>query len=212
MHIECLPSGPFRTNTYLLLSSSSDEAVIVDPAPQSARAVMDVLRRHQKTAIAIWITHSHWDHIADCHALLADHHIPVMVHRLDAENLVHPGSDGIPSWGPIESVAAPLLLKDGEQLRLGQSVWNVVHTPGHSPGSVCFYNAEEGILLSGDTLFRGTMGNVSFPTSSPSLMGQTLEKLASLPPATRVLPGHGLETTIEAECSWMRREAERLRS
>ena len=87
----------------------------------------------------------------------------------------------------------------------------VIHTPGHSLGSVCFYYEKEGILLSGDTLFKGTMGNVSFPTSSPALMGETLLKLSRLPPATKVFPGHGLATTIGDEQSWMASVAQNLR-
>jgi glyoxylase-like metal-dependent hydrolase (beta-lactamase superfamily II) len=203
IRIECLPSGPFHTNTYLLMSSSSNDAVVVDPSPNSAHELEALLKEHQKTLIAIWITHSHWDHTADCHALLTHRDIPVMVHRFDAENLIHPGSDGIPSWIPIHPLTSATLLNDGDILHVGSSSWKVIHTPGHSPGSVCLYNAKEGFLLSGDTLFKGTMGNISFPTSSPYLMGETLLKLSSLPPTTRVLPGHGPSTTIGNEQAWM---------
>ncbi len=206
--IQSIPSGPFQTNAYLLMSSS--DAVVVDPSPRSTPKLEALLKEQQKTLSAIWITHSHWDHTADCHALLAHHDIPVLVHRFDAENLIHPGSDGIPSWIPIKPLASATLLNDGDVLHVGNSSWIVLHTPGHSPGSICLYNAEEGILLTGDTLFKGTMGNISFPTSSPFLMGQTLQKLCSLPKATRVLPGHGPATTIGAEQSWMAVSAEQL--
>lgn len=209
--IECLPSGPLQTNTYLLMASSSNDAVVVDPAPRSADAIEALLKERHKTLTAIWITHSHWDHTADCQALVTHHSIPVMVHRFDAENLIHPGSDGIPSWIPIHPLASVTLLNDGDRLHVGESTWQVLHTPGHSPGSICLYNAEEGVLLSGDTLFEGTMGKISFPTSSPFLMGETLLKLSALPPSTRVLPGHGPATTIGDEQPWMIVSAQQLR-
>ncbi len=75
----------------------------------------------------------------------------------------------------------------------------VIHTPGHSPGGVCFYLPSEKILFSGDTLFRGTIGNLSLPTARPDLMWDSLKKLAALPPETKVYPGHGGPTTISAE-------------
>jgi glyoxylase-like metal-dependent hydrolase (beta-lactamase superfamily II) len=208
--IKAFPSGPFRTNCYLLSSSSSNEAVIVDPAPNSASEALEYVQEQGNILKAIWITHSHWDHIADCSTVLASYPIPVLVHKHDAENLIHPGSDGIPLSTPIQSISSPTTLNDNDILSFGNTSWQVLHTPGHSLGSVCFYNAEEGILLTGDTLFKGTMGNVSFPTSSPFLMGQSLLTLSALPPSTKVFPGHGRSTTIGDEHNWMTRKAQEL--
>jgi glyoxylase-like metal-dependent hydrolase (beta-lactamase superfamily II) len=208
--IECYPSGPFQTNTYLLISTSTGDAVVVDPAPDSADSLLAAIQQHKKTLLAVWITHSHWDHTADCHALLAQHNVPVMVHQLDSENLISPGSDGLPSLISIPPLTTLTYINDGDVLSLGKGVWTVLHSPGHSLGSVCFYNADDGILLSGDTLFKGTMGNISFPTSSPYLMGETLLKLSALPPATRVFPGHGPSTTIAKERSWMVTASQKL--
>lgn len=99
--IKAFPSGPFRTNCYLLSSSSSNEAVIVDPAPNSASEALEYVQEQGNILKAIWITHSHWDHIADCSTVLAYYPIPVLVHKHDVENLIHPGSDGIPLSTPI---------------------------------------------------------------------------------------------------------------
>lgn len=210
VHIEWFASGPLHNNTYLVMSTSSEDAVVIDPGPQSANRLIDMALSRGKTVSAIWITHSHWDHIADCSSIAQQCHAPIMAHRLDIENLLHPGSDGLALWVPVPPVASPTPLNDGDMLHVGPSAWRVIHTPGHSPGSICLYNSEEGILFSGDTLFHGTMGNCSFPTSSPFLMGQTLEKLCSLPPETRVFPGHGLSTTIGNELSWMRLISQKL--
>jgi len=208
--LQKITSGPFQTNSHLILSTSSREAVVVDPAPESFDKIVSLLEKKQKKLSAIWITHSHWDHTADCHLLLQERRVPVVVHKYDADNLQTPGSDGLPCYIDMQPVTASRYIKDGEILTIGESKWRVIHTPGHSPGSVCFYNEEDGVLLSGDTLFATTMGNISFPTSSPHLMGTSLFRLSTLPPQTKVFPGHGEATTIEQERSWMLDAAEGL--
>ena len=199
--MDCLPSGPFYTNAYLL--SSHGEAVVVDPAPGSLKKISVILKDRGLKLIAVWITHSHWDHVADCRGFVDDYSVHVYVHKLDADTLAHPGSDGIPSCLPVQSVEGASCLADGQKLVCGDQEWMVIHTPGHSLGSVCFYNEREGTLLSGDTLFKGTMGNVSFSTSDPMLMKETLLKLSKLPPETKVYPGHGPPTSIGRERVWM---------
>ena len=134
------------------------------------------------------------------------------MHQLDAENLIDPGSDGIPSWVPLQPIVDLTFVTDGDELPLGSGIWTVLHSPGHSMGSVCFYNAKEGLLISGDTLFKGTMGNISFPTSAPDLMADTLVRLSSLPAATKIFPGHGSASTIGDERSWMVSAAQKLRN
>jgi glyoxylase-like metal-dependent hydrolase (beta-lactamase superfamily II) len=199
--MECLALGPLNTNVYFL--TSQEEAVVVDPAPGSLKKISALLEERGVKLTAVWITHSHWDHVADCRGFVDSYTIRVYVHKLDADNLTHPGSDGIPSWVPIQPVENVTFVADGEKLKCGDQEWTVIHTPGHSLGSVCFYNEREGKLISGDTLFRGTMGKVSFPTSDPDLMNETLLKLSQLPPETEVYPGHGPSTSIRRERSWM---------
>jgi len=99
------------------------------------------------------------------------------------------------------------LLKEGDRVSIGNQIFEVIETPGHTPGGVCFYNGNQHLLFSGDTLFKGTIGNLSFPTSRPHLMWTSLSKLAKLPAETRVFPGHGLETTIGQE-KWLERAEE----
>jgi len=199
--MECLALGPLNTNVYFL--TSQEEAVVVDPAPGSLKKISALLEERGVKLTAVWITHSHWDHVADCRGFVDSYTIHVYVHKLDADNLTHPGSDGIPSWVLVQPVENVTFVADGEKLKCGDQEWTVIHTPGHSLGSVCFYNEREGKLISGDTLFRGTMGKVSFPTSDPDLMNETLLKLSQLPPETEVYPGHGPSTSIRRERSWM---------
>lgn len=207
MIIQAFPSGPFETNAYVVACSNSRQAVIIDPAPGSYSAIVDFLSKHSLTPIAIWLTHSHWDHIVDTAAVKAKYGVPVSIHSLDAANLERPGSDRLPCWVSIEGVVPDAFFDEGDHLHLGGMDFVVIHTPGHTPGGVCFYCPEEKVLISGDTLFKGTIGNLSFPTSRPDLMWTSLDKLAKLPPDTRVFPGHGAATTIGAE-RWLPRARE----
>ncbi len=148
------------------------------------------------------LTHSHWDHIAEAAILKNEFGIPLYIHEEDAPNLITPGTDGLPHLFPIKGVHPDHFLYNGEVIQLGDLKIQVIHTPGHTPGGVCFYIAQEKVLISGDTLFRGTIGNLSFTTARPHLMWESLKTLSKLPKETRVIPGHGPETTIGAE-SWL---------
>lgn len=199
MIIKKFPSGPFVTNAYVLVCEETAKAAIIDPAPGSATAINSFLERAQVKVDKILLTHSHWDHIVDTHALKAEHQAPVYIHSLDKGNLEAPGTDGLPLFGACEGVKADYFLSEGEKIFLGKLEIQVIHTPGHTPGGVCFYLPKENTLFSGDTLFQGSIGNLSFPTAQPELMWESLAKLEKLPQETQVLPGHGDNTTIETE-------------
>lgn len=199
MIIQAFPSGPFATNAYIIACPQTRQAVIIDPAPGSLAKITDVIAKLSLLPIALWLTHSHWDHIVDTAAFKSQYSIPVAIHALDASNLEQPGSDQLPCWMTIEGVTPDWLLKEGDRLTCGDFEFEVIHTPGHTPGGVCFYCPKEGILFSGDTLFKGTIGNLSFPTCQPEAMWPSLDKLAKLPQHVRVFPGHGPSTTIGEE-------------
>jgi len=199
MIVKTIISGPFETNAYILGCQETREAAIVDPAPDSAKKILVVLEVENLNPTAILLTHTHWDHIVDVHKLKKHFDIPVYVHERDAENLRRPGADGLPLFGPIQAVEADVFLKGGETVAVGNLQFDVIHTPGHSPGGVCFHEKKQGVLISGDTLFQGTIGNLSFPTSNPDAMWASLKLLSHLPPETVVYPGHGPETKIHDE-------------
>src|SRR6185295_17653201 len=123
----------------------------------------------------IILTHSHWDHFADCAKCYRAWKLPILVHEEDAPNLIHPGSDGIPTPYWIEGCVPSQLLHDGDKIMIGNSHWKVIHTPGHSPGGICLYCPEEHILLAGDTLFKGSIGRLSFSSSQPERMWPSLK-------------------------------------
>lgn len=199
MIVKSFCCGPFETNAYLVGCSSTRSAALIDPAPGSRGEFLAALEKEGLTATHILLTHTHWDHIADVPLLKKALGLPVYVHKADAANLIAPGSDGLPLFIALEGVTPDYLLEGEERIEVGQHSFEVLPTPGHTPGGVCFYCEREGLLFSGDTLFKGAIGNLSFPTASPEDMWHSLERLAALPPTTRVLPGHGVETTIGVE-------------
>lgn len=204
MDILIFPSGPFSTNAYVVSCPLTKHTAIIDPAPGSFAAICQALSDHELLPEKILLTHTHWDHIADVSPLQKKYRIPVYVHKEDLPNLEHPGADKLPCWLSIEGVTPDGFLHEGDRIAVGSLAFEVIHTPGHTPGGVCFYAAEAHVLFSGDTLFQGSIGNLSFPTCCPDLMWGSLDKLAKLPTQTKVYPGHGPATTIGAE-SWLPR-------
>ncbi len=202
MRIEVVPTGAFAENA-IFLDDGRGSVAIVDPGQGAASVFLERLKRGGQTPVAIYLTHSHWDHIVDVYELKHALNIPVFIHPLDEKNLIHPGSDGLPLAVEIQGVTPDAYLHDGDKVQFGTVEFEVIHTPGHSPGGVCFYFEKEGVLISGDTLFHGSIGNLSFPTAQVDKMWTSLERLAKLPHETRVIPGHGEETTIGAE-GWLK--------
>lgn len=201
--LKAFPSGPYQTNAYIIACPDSLLAAIIDPAPGSAAAIQTYLKTHSLKAIYILLTHTHWDHITDVAEVKKNNDLKVCVHPLDRPNLESPGADGLPFFTPIPAVTPDIELNDGDIIKVGTISLQVIHTPGHSPGCICFYDKENRYLISGDTVFNGAIGNLSFPTSRPDLIDNSLEKLARLPPETIVYPGHGRSTTIGNESpSW----------
>lgn len=202
MFIQAFPSGPLSTNAYVVACSNTRAAAIIDPAPDSSDLICQFLEKNQFHCQALLLTHSHWDHIADVVKLKNLLQIPIYIHSLDVPNLENPGADMLPCFIPITGTKADFLVDHLLSISIGSLNFKVIHTPGHSPGSVCFYESQQHTLFSGDTLFKRSIGNISFPTSQPHLMWDSLKKLAVLPANTQVFPGHGSSTTIGQE-SWL---------
>jgi len=198
MYLEVFPCGPIETNGILLACEKTRRACVFD-APQGCfKAAMARAKSLGFTIEKLFLTHSHWDHIADA-ALFKEHGVPIYVHGADAKNLIEPGSDQLPLFFEIAGVTPDQSVAEGDVIQVGDLAIEVIETPGHSPGGVCYYLAKEGVLISGDTLFRGAIGSLSLPTARPIQMRASLNKLSHLPPETKVYPGHGDPTTIYEE-------------
>ncbi|GAC1672571.1 MAG: MBL fold metallo-hydrolase [Candidatus Limnocylindrales bacterium] len=189
--------GPLATNVHVLADERTREAIAIDTAIPSLGWISEELTARGWTLRLIVSTHGHWDHTADNAAIAAATGAEIAVHPLDREMLVHP----TPLWAPFEvppSVPAVDLAEGGE-IRFGVIRLRVLHTPGHTPGSVCLQAVDEGLLFSGDTLFAGGWGRVDLPGGSAEAIVSSLVRLADLEPLTTVLPGHGPATSLEAE-------------
>ncbi len=187
MLIHTLPVGELETNCYLVEDEKSREVLIIDPGDEAPK-ILKVLRERKLKPLYIINTHGHPDHASGNLELKEKIQIPILIHEFDASMLSFIGSP-----------KADRFLKDGDQINLGGLTFKVLHTPGHTPGSISLYSEVEKVLFSGDTLFAGGIGRIDLPYSSPKDMAPSLKKLLSLPPETKVYPGHGGTTTIGEE-------------
>jgi hydroxyacylglutathione hydrolase len=171
IRIDRLILGPFETNSYILTCRVTGESVVVD-APADA----DTILRHVKptTPRYILITHTHMDHLGALTELRAELQIPVAAHPLDAGRLQSPPDMALPDSGSVS---------------FGRIALHVLHTPGHTPGSVCFLI--EKFLLSGDTIFSGGPGRTNSPGDFRQIIESIRSKIFPLPDDTRIYPGHG---------------------
>ena len=199
MIIETKPQGPIGTNALLIGCENTGKCAFFDAPFGSLDWYKKQVKHHKLSPLYLLLTHSHWDHIGDAAAIKAAFDLQVMIHKEDSENLLEPGSDQLELYQPIKGVLADQFLVEGQIIRVGEITIEVIHTPGHTPGGVCFYIEKEGVLISGDTLFRGTIGTLALPTANSDRMWKSLKKLAKLPPDTVVYPGHGPTTQIKNE-------------
>jgi glyoxylase-like metal-dependent hydrolase (beta-lactamase superfamily II) len=193
--------GPLKTNLYLLADPATREAIAIDTAIPCVGVVTGELERRGWTLKLIVTTHGHWDHMGD-NAALAEHTgAQIAVHPADAYRLLKPE----PLYAPFEipPCVPAVELAEGGEVRVGGIRLEVMHTPGHTEGSVCLLDRENGILYSGDTLFPGGWGRVDFPGGSPEAMVDSIGRLVRLDDGLRVLPGHGPATSIGRERPWM---------
>lgn len=196
MQIVNLFSGSYGSNCYLI--EDSGEALIIDPSA-AASAILRRLREDGCTPVGILLTHGHFDHIMSIDTLRqAEPDLKVYIHEADAPMLPDGQKNGFTfffrqdrSWGE-----ADVLLTDGQEIRVGAVTLRVVHTPGHSPGSVCYLCESEGIMLTGDTLFSDNIGRCDLWGGSYSVIRQSLKRLRDFDGSLTIYPGHGDTNTL----------------
>jgi hydroxyacylglutathione hydrolase len=193
--------GPAATNVHVLADERSREAIAIDTAIPSLAWIGDELTARGWTLKLIVSTHRHWDHIGDNAPIAAATGAEIAVHALDRAGLVAPEPLFAPF--PIPPSVPAVDLAEGGEIRFGDIRLRVLHTPGHTPGSVCLSAADEALLFSGDTLFAGAWGRTDLPGGSEEAMIDSLGRLAELEPHVAVLPGHGPPTTIGRERPWL---------
>ena len=193
--------GPIATNVHVLADPATREAIAIDTAIPSLAWIREELEARDWTLKLIVSTHGHWDHIGD-NAAVAEHTgADIAVHPLDRHRLEQPSSGSAPFAIPPSVPAVELA--EGGLIRFGSLRLRVLHTPGHTEGSVCLLAEDDGTLFSGDTLFAGGWGRVDLPGGDPAAMVDSLGRLTALDDPIRVLPGHGEATTIGRERAWL---------
>ncbi len=198
MKVSTFTVGPLQENAYMLLDDDSGEAVFVDPGSEGDRLAEAVTAAGARLT-EIWLTHAHFDHVGGVAALCrAWPQAVVRLHPADA-SLYSSAARSAALWGLSleEPPASTEPLAEGDVLTVGGRSFDVIHTPGHSPGHVTIHG--HGIALVGDCLFRDSVGRTDLPLSDPGQLAASLERIAALPDETHVLSGHGPPSTIGRE-------------
>lgn len=196
--------GPLENNTYLLADEDSGECAVIDPSFNAARIVNDISERGWKLT-QVWLTHAHFDHICGLKDL-------VDAAQTNAEIFLHPADLALYEKGGLADMFGmhfdapdkpPLELHHGQILSLGSSVIEVRHTPGHSRGHVVFYASGLSTVFCGDLIFQGSVGRTDLEDGDQDLLFDSIAaQILTLPPETRLLSGHGPETTVGEEIRW----------
>jgi hydroxyacylglutathione hydrolase len=193
--------GPVQTNAYLVADDETREAVVIDPAAEGEVILAEARRRGWRIG-SIWLTHGHFDHLAGSAAVADGSSPPPPVAMHPEDYWLWRNEGGAPLFGlRIDPGPEPTIdLSHGQTLYLGKSTFEVRHTPGHTPGHVIFYCPSEKIVFCGDLIFQGSIGRTDLPGGDyQTLMNNIQEHILNLPDETRLLSGHGPETSVGLE-------------
>jgi len=194
------PVGPLQCNCSVIGDEKIHEAMVIDPGDQ-IEGILDILRQEKLTLKQIVITHAHIDHVGGAMKLKAATGAPILMNQNDYALLKM--LDMQAAWvgmRPPGDVQVDETISQGRVLRIGEISSNVIHTPGHTEGSICLYFPEEKKLIAGDTLFAGSIGRTDLPGGSMEKIMRSLHnQVMALPDETEVVPGHGPLTTIGEE-------------
>jgi glyoxylase-like metal-dependent hydrolase (beta-lactamase superfamily II) len=189
--------GALQTNAYIFFNADSRGCFIIDPGADGER-IKALIAGEGLLPRAVVLTHAHADHVGAVSELTRHFQIPLWVHAAEAGFMHGPLNREIAALFVIDlPPAADRLLADGENLSLDGLELQVIHSPGHTPGSILLYG--DGLLFTGDTLFRGDVGRTDLPGGDEDEMRSSLEKFRSFPPRTVILPGHGPRSVLEHE-------------
>ena len=199
LKIEEYQVGAIMTNCYFLINEETKETIIVDPGG-STKLLESKIQEGGLKPVAILLTHGHFDHASGAGELKQKYGIKIYAHEDEKETMKNPDINLSTMLGITEQYESDIYVKEGDILHLAGFDLEVIHTPGHTAGGVCYYMKEQKILVSGDALFCMSIGRTDFPGgSASSLIRAIKEKLMVLPGDVQVLPGHEGKTYIGYE-------------
>jgi glyoxylase-like metal-dependent hydrolase (beta-lactamase superfamily II) len=193
--------GPISTNLYVLADEASREAIAIDTATPCVAWLTETLAERGWTLKLVISTHRHWDHIGDNAAVVEATGARLAAHVADRHGLERPEPLYAPF--PIPPSVPALDLQEGSHIGFGEIELEVLHTPGHTEGSVCLLAGSERLLFTGDTLFAQGWGRTDLPGGDEAQIIESLARLSTMPADLRVLPGHGAQSTLEREQPWL---------
>lgn len=196
--IEIYPIGLLGSNVYLIYTESGGDAAIVDPGFRDVGPIQKALSTHALRLRIIINTHGHFDHVAGNQALKRSD-VELAIHPDDRDLLRDGGGGPALGYFSARSPEPSRYLEDGDEIQIGPITLRVIHTPGHTPGSLCLYHEKSHKLLTGDTLFAGSIGRTDLPGGNAYALKQSLKRLAALPEQTEIYPGHGPSTRLADE-------------
>jgi hydroxyacylglutathione hydrolase len=200
MQILMNTGGIASTNCFVIADENSGQAVLFDAPDHTVEPVLDQITQRGWDLIGLWLTHGHFDHVAD-HLIVTERfpQAKVLMHELDAPKLRNPRSTTFVLPFTIPAREPDGFVTGGQKLKIGSLEVEVIHTPGHCPGHVSFYFPSQKVLVGGDLIIGGSIGRTDLPDSKHSDMENSVRAVMKLPPETKLLPGHGDVSTLAEE-------------
>lgn len=197
MIIKRLVVGPLEENTYIIGDENTRQAIVIDPGDEPDR-ILDLVKNDGLEVNAIICTHAHFDHVGASSEIKDATGAKILMHKDDLESYSL-AKDQAAFWGySVDDLPQPDgFIDEGDEIKVGDLRFRVMHTPGHSLGGICLYG--EGIAITGDTIFQGSVGRTDFPGGSIDKLKESFKRLLALPEETKILSGHGPETTVGIE-------------
>jgi hydroxyacylglutathione hydrolase len=197
MIIKSLVVGPLESNCFIIADKHTKEALLIDPGDEPER-ILELITENNFKIKFIVCTHAHFDHVGALPEIKKETNALIVIHK-DEVGIYKHTRELASSWGyELEPLPEPdILVSEGDNLNIGDLQFKIFHTPGHSPGGICLFGG--GILITGDTLFAGSVGRTDLFGGDMEKLITSFKRLMSLPEETRVLPGHGPPSTIRQE-------------
>jgi hydroxyacylglutathione hydrolase len=199
MIVKKIVVGPLESNCFIIADEESKRAMVIDPGDEPDR-IMGAIRKQGLIVDYVVCTHAHFDHLGALVEIAEATGGKIVIHKDELMNY-RSARELASSWGyELGPLPEPdIFVEEGSEIKLGNLTFNVFHTPGHSPGGICLYG--ESVVVTGDTLFEGSVGRTDLLGGDIDGLKRSFRRLMSLPPETKVLTGHGADSTIGRERS-----------